>query len=226
MDQGLSPLSGGEKYQVIVHVNANNMGDDIPFADGGSCHIDNGHFESPISKLTMLRLACDASLVTSIEDSEGNVLNVGRKTRTVPPSIRRALNRRDGHCRFPGCCDSRFVDAHHIHHWCDGGETKMDNLVLLCRHHHRLLHQGGFSIENKGANDLVFKNTSGKEIKQALYPQFEKQETTTGTALAIEVENEQLGLEIDSDTAITSWLGGEMDYSMAVEGLLKTGIGL
>ena len=102
----------------------------------------------------------------------------------------------------------------------------MDNLVLLCRHHHRLLHQGSFSIENQGANDLVFTNSSGKEIIQALYPQFEKQESDTGSSLAIEVENEELDLEIDSGTAVTAWLGEEMDYSMAVEGLLITGIGL
>jgi len=202
------------------------MDDDILFADGGSCHIDNGHFESPVSNLTMLRLACDASLVTSMEDSEGTVLNVGRKTRTVPPSIRRALNRRDGHCRFPGCCDSRFIDAHHIEHWFDGGETKMDNLVLLCRHHHRLLHQGGFSIENKGANELVFTNSSGKEIKQAVYPQFDKPDATAGTSLAIEIENEELELEIDSSTGVSGWMGKEMDYPRAVEELLRTGIGL
>ncbi len=67
---------------------------------------------------------------------DGAVLDVGRRTRTVPPSIRRALLARDGTCRFPGCI-SRRCDAHHIEHWLDGGETSLGNLVLLCRRHHR-----------------------------------------------------------------------------------------
>ena len=71
----------------------------------------------------------------------------GRKTRTIPPAIRRALNSRDGGCRFPGCTHQRYVDAHHIEHWADGGETKLSNLVTLCRLHHRLVHEGEILIE-------------------------------------------------------------------------------
>jgi hypothetical protein len=77
----------------------------------------------------------------------GASLHIGRKTRSIPPAIQRALQRRDGGCRFPGCTCTRFVDAHHIHHWADGGETSMENLVLLCRHHHRLVHEGGFRYQ-------------------------------------------------------------------------------
>ena len=82
------------------------------------------------------RLACDASLVS-----------VGRKSRVVPAAMRRALDARDeGRCRFPGCENRRWVDAHHIVHWARGGETKLDNLVLLCSRHHRLVHEGGFGL--------------------------------------------------------------------------------
>jgi hypothetical protein len=87
-------------------------------------------------------------------------LSVGRKTRTVPPAIRRALQRRDGGCRFPGCTATRFVDAHHIHHWADGGETSMNNLVLLCSRHHRLVHEGGFILE-KVEGQFQFTNPKG-----------------------------------------------------------------
>jgi hypothetical protein len=77
---------------------------------------------------TARRLACDASAVALIENDQGEPLNVGRKTRTIPPALRRLLNARGKGCRLPGCTYTRFVDAHHIHHWADGGETKPSNL--------------------------------------------------------------------------------------------------
>ena len=122
--------------------------------------LENGPVLSPA---VVKRLASEASLVTVLEDGKGNVLNVGRKTRTVPPSIRRALLLRDQGCRFPGCCEAKYVDAHHIHHWCDGGETCLDNLVLLCRRHHRLLHElkgkdkGRWSVWVSGNWRVTFK---------------------------------------------------------------------
>jgi HNH endonuclease len=94
---------------------------------------------------TARRLACDCSYVALFERG-GRPLSFGRRTRSIPPAIRRALAARDGRCRFRGCERKRFVDAHHIHHWARGGETALDNLVLLCRHHHRLVHEGGFSV--------------------------------------------------------------------------------
>jgi hypothetical protein len=77
-----------------------------------------------------------------------DVLDVGRSTRTIPPSIRRALEIRDGGCRFPGC-GLRFTEGHHIQHWVEGGETKLANLVLLCRFHHRAVHEGGFGVRRR-----------------------------------------------------------------------------
>jgi hypothetical protein len=97
------------------------------------------------------------------EDETGEPLSVGRKTRAEPPAIRRALQIRDGHCRFPGCTSTR-VDAHHIIHWADGGETSMDNLMLVCRHHHRLLHEGGFSCERLSDGRFVFRDPRGRQL--------------------------------------------------------------
>jgi hypothetical protein len=74
---------------------------------------------------TLCRLTCDASMVRITESESGEPLDVGRKTRIIPPAIRRALNARDSGCCFPGCINKRFVDAHHVEHWVDGGETKL-----------------------------------------------------------------------------------------------------
>ncbi|MDP7455563.1 MAG: DUF222 domain-containing protein [Gammaproteobacteria bacterium] len=201
----LTPLTGGDKYQVMVHLDARCHDE----TETAQYQLDNSCFVAPLATATAQRLACDASLVTVLEDSAGNVLNVGRKTRTVPPAMRRALKLRDQGCRFPGCCESRFIDAHHIQHWCDGGVTSLDNLVLLCRHHHRLLHQEVFSIkslsikspsskdlsgngitsncaatnqkqgEKANSQKLVFINFAGKQIESALFPQFSTEKSNT-----------------------------------------------
>ena len=107
------------------------------------------------------RLACDADTVMIVEDEDGTPLNVGRKTRTVPTAIRRALQARDKGCVFPGCCNTRFVDAHHVKHWSAGGVTSLDNLILLCSRHHRLVHEGGFCIDRDFRDRWIFKRPDG-----------------------------------------------------------------
>ncbi|MFO0748461.1 MAG: HNH endonuclease signature motif containing protein [Myxococcota bacterium] len=77
--------------------------------------------------------------------------------------MRRALHVRDGHCRFPGCSNRRWLDAHHIEHWADGGATSRENLLLLCTAHHRLVHEGGFRVE-RAAGDLVFLRPDGTAL--------------------------------------------------------------
>ena len=94
---------------------------------------------------TSRRLACDATVVTVSRGPDGSVLDVGRKTRTIPWRLRRALEIRDRGCRFPGC-GRRFTDGHHVRHWADGGETSLDNCVLLCGFHHTLLHEGRWTM--------------------------------------------------------------------------------
>ena len=97
---------------------------------------------------TALRISCDAALSVVTLDGAGEPLDAGRSTRTVPPSLRRALAVRDRGCRFPGCDRPvSWTDGHHLRHWARGGETKLRNLVLLCRRHHRLAHEGGWRLE-------------------------------------------------------------------------------
>ena len=120
-----------------------------------------------VSAETSRRLSCDAGVVHWLENKKGEPLSVGRKTRTIPPAIRRALNRRDGGCRFPGCTCSRFVDAHHITHWADGGETSVNNLVLLCRRHHRMVHEEGFGLHSQADGRIYFTDPQGHKLPDA-----------------------------------------------------------
>ncbi len=137
--------NSAERYQIHVALDANTQ------------HIRGG---PGITDKIIERLSCDASVITHHSNADDQPLSVGRKTRTIPPAIRRALEKRDGGCRFPGCTHRRFVDAHHVHHWANGGETRLSNLVLLCTKHHTALHELGFRIEavtpSKGATQFRF----------------------------------------------------------------------
>ncbi len=143
--------SRAERYQVVLHVEGATLrsADQSKGQSAGQSAGEPGRSEledgTRVSAETSRRLACDASVVRLTEAPDGSVLDVGRKTRTIPPALRRALESRDRGCRFPGC-GLRFTDAHHLRHWADGGETKLDNLVLLCRFHHRLVHEEGYSV--------------------------------------------------------------------------------
>ncbi len=100
-----------------------------------------------VSAETARRLACDCGVVQMVEDDAGTTVSVGRKTRSIPASVKRALLRRDTTCRFPGCCNRIYVEGHHIHHWANGGETSLENLIGLCSHHHRFVHEYGYRVE-------------------------------------------------------------------------------
>jgi hypothetical protein len=135
------PLGRADRFQVVVHVDAEAL---KGASDTGIVVLAQSGGGVPAE--TSRRLACDAGVVEMRHDTEGEVLDVGRRRRTVPPAIRRALEYRDQGCRFPGC-GCRYTDAHHITHWANGGETKLDNLVLLCARHHRAVHEEGFRVE-------------------------------------------------------------------------------
>jgi hypothetical protein len=153
---GGAARTGGDRYQVVVHVDSATLRD----ASGERCELEDG---APLAAETARRLACDASLVSVLE-RDGVPLKLGRKTRAIPPAVRRALDARDRGCRFPGCTSRRFVDAHHIEHWAHGGATDLDNLVQLCRHHHRLLHEGRFGISRRPGGGLAFSRRDGRRI--------------------------------------------------------------
>jgi hypothetical protein len=212
-EDGISALKGGERCQVMLHVDVNTLQE---HSDHCNCRLDQDNWLHPD---TAKRLACDASLVTVLEDDKGKVLNIGRRSRIVPPHISRALATRDhNQCRFPGCSCTRYTDAHHIRHWADGGETSLDNLLTLCRFHHRALHQGELTIaRGDDLDDFIFSNMFGNEITPTVRPQFPDQDAANGEILRIE----EFCKDVSAETCITGWRGESMDYDIAVQALLR-----
>ncbi|MEA2386852.1 MAG: hypothetical protein QOJ22_1026 [Thermoleophilaceae bacterium] len=197
-----SPQGGtADRYQVVVHVDAGSLtGSD----DGGRCDVGPG---VPLTDEAARRLTCDSSLVRVIE-RDGQPLSVGRRTRSIPPPLRRALNCRDGGCRFPGCTQTRRVDAHHILHWAHGGRTELDNLVQLCRHHHRLLHEGGFGVRRGAGGRLVFRSPAGRTLPAVPRPK-------RGDHTRLTAHNVRRGVRVSAETCVPrSYTPLNLDYGL------------
>ena len=202
MNNRESSGSTADRYQVVVHVSAGDSADDSHLEDGPR-----------VTAVTSRRIACDCSIVPIKEDENGEPLSIGRRSRTIPPPMRRALRARDKGCRFPGCTNTRFVDGHHIEHWADGGETSLDNLVLLCRHHHHLVHEGGFVCEKSSGGEIRFRDQRRQTLEA--YPRM------PGVAASDDVQawmdREFFEASIDSETCTAKWYAGDrMDWQMAV----------
>ncbi len=255
---GLDPGSSGDRYQVVVHVNgeelraqesatadsrthvpagtsrgrvsAETLGARVSAETRGDRDTDAGETPAfpgvvngawlgtshvPVSAETARRIACDAGRV-SMAHRNGQVLSVGRKTRTIPPPIRRALEFRDRGCRFPGCT-SKHCDAHHIVHWADGGETKLSNLVLLCRRHHRLLHEGGISVKMNEKGAVQFLHPRGRPLEQSPAP------PPVGLHAARDlVEHlENAGILITGKESMPAWDGRPMNLPYVMECLWR-----
>jgi hypothetical protein len=193
-------LPPGERHQVQVQVDAEAL---VEPQGQGDCNIQDG---PAIPPETARRLTCDGSLVALLNDGDGSTLDVGRRTRAIPPAMRRALQRRDGGCRFPGCSASRFVDGHHIRHWADGGETRLDNLVLLCRNHHRLVHEAGFHVSTHDG-DVAFHRPDGAPIPES--------------PAAPPPAQVELPHPIDGRTAVPGWMGEPLDLTWCLTALFQ-----
>jgi hypothetical protein len=198
-----SERSGGERHQVVVHVDE----DALAGREGGGCELAEG---PALAAETVRRLSCDSSVV-EVHERAGKPLSVGRKTRSVPPAMRRALLRRDRGCRFPGCENRRFVDAHHVQHWIRGGETKLDNLLLLCRRHHRLVHEGGYTIERLPRDRFLFRDPRGAPVPDG-------PRSPPGSLEELLARNRGLAIEANYHGD-----GDRMDLDLAVSGLLSVG---
>ncbi|MGH8135023.1 MAG: DUF222 domain-containing protein [Steroidobacteraceae bacterium] len=203
---GPQELSGGDRQQIVVHVDVQSLKHD----HAGRCELEHG---PSLAAETARRLSCDASLIAIIESEQGEPLNVGRKTRTIPPAIRRALNSRDRGCRFPGCGFTRYVDGHHVKHWVHGGETKLSNLVTLCRFHHRQVHEGRVVVQILDDGAFRFIRPNGDAF-DSLLPC-----TTHWTELV--ALNQAARIAITPVTAITGWTGEELDIEPSVNWLLQ-----
>jgi hypothetical protein len=195
---GIQALAGHERCQVVLHLNIDSPNMDYHY----------------ISMANAKRFSSDASLYTVLEDKYGDVLNIGRKTRTISPPLARALHIRDQTCCFPGCCANKYVDFHHVTHWIDGGETNPDNLIKLCRFHHRQLHQGHYSItlqpDDSDKQKWTFKTATGEVIEPS--------------PSLLQGRNKEFleaqWPDINSHTAVSRWHGGPFNYTEALKDLL------
>jgi 5-methylcytosine-specific restriction endonuclease McrA len=206
LKHGPGALSGGERHQIVVHLDAESL----HAREAGRCELDDGP-AIPIE--TVRRLSCDASVVKILENGEGEPLTVGRKTRTIPPALRRALKSRDQGCVFPGCTHKRYVDGHHIHHWAEGGETKLSNLVSLCRRHHRAVHEGGTVIQRLDDGAWRFVKRSG----EALHSCAPGHSRPIGDWMQIQAAHATHSIHIDANTSVTRWRGERMDHVWAID---------
>jgi len=204
---GGPPRPAGERHQVVVHAEAEALAGE---AEEPGARLENG---PAICAESARRIACDASLLPILHGPKGE-LDVGRKSRVIPGAMRRALQERDeGRCRFPGCENASWVDGHHIVHWARGGETKLDNLVLLCGRHHRLVHEGGFGVLRKPDGSLLFRRPDGRVVPSV--PSLAR-----GSVSELREGNRTVGVEVLPGALRPLGRGERYDRGLAVAGLL------
>jgi hypothetical protein len=202
----LDPGAPGERYQVVVHVDAAVLADpDQP----GQSVLEGG---TRVSAETSRRLACDASRVVMRHDEDGRLLEVGARTRTIPPALRRALHHRDQGCRFPGCRLPLGV-GHHVRHWAQGGPTTLSNLALLCHRHHRAVHEDGYQVDRQPDGALSFWRPDGRPLPEVPPPSA----VPADPAQALRARHDAQGLRLHARTACPGWLGEHLDLGWAID---------
>jgi hypothetical protein len=202
----LDPGAPGERYQVVVHVDAETLMD--PFGPGQSV-LEHG---ANVPAGTSQRLACDASRVLMQHDAEGRTVEVGARTRTIPPALRRALLHRDRTCRFPGC-HVRVAEGHHVRHWAQGGPTTLSNLVLLCRRHHRAVHEEGYRLSRAPDGALDFRRPDGQPVPEVP----PASPLPADPVVALHAQHTAIGLGIHPRTSCARWLGERLDVGWAID---------
>jgi hypothetical protein len=206
-------LKGHERCQLVLHVHQ-----DAHHGGVHSRHDLDGRWLLP-----------DASLLVVEQDEVGNVLDIGWRSRIIPPAMSRALAiRDDGCCQFPGCCESRYVEGHHVKHWADGGETKLDNLGTLCRYYYKELHRGQFFLAVKPlsvkqasrfADRLCFSTERSSFLNKPRQVITQNPATFSCACELKQALPRAIYEGIGANTAVTKWLGERMDLGMAVEGV-------
>ncbi len=185
--------------------------------------LDDG---TAIPLATAQRLACDAAVVTIAQDAHGNARTLGRRTRRISSTLRRALRVRDDGCRFPGCTN-RLTDAHHVVAWSRGGATTLANLCSLCRRHHRFVHEHGYRIDASPDGDLRFVRRDGSPAPAAGMERHARRalshDSATGARTTLHEAHAAGGFAtIDARTAFPHWDGTPVDYDLAVQALLRS----
>ena len=192
-------VKSGGSNQVVVHVDVGVLTGESP---DGRCYVEGG---SPLSANAARRLGCDAEVV-AVTERDGLPIDVGRRQRMVTDKQRLALHVRDRFCRFPGCGVPAYrTEAHHHKHWAQGGETNLDNLLLLCRFHHRRHHDGAYRI-CKTAGGLTFEMSDGRPLRPP-----------APDPVALE-KNPSIG----PLTPWSEWGGARMDFDYALSVLVNS----
>ncbi len=193
-----------DRCQVVIHLDR-----DLTSSDGklGAALEDGTH----VSAETLRRVACDGGVVVAAVDEQGAVLDIGRRTRALTAAIRRALWIRDQGCRFPGCSNERFLHGHHIKHWLHGGRTSLDNLVMLCSFHHRLIHEGGFSIRLAASGEVQVHAPGGAPLT--------RNSDAPNDVGGVVWNSDWWDSDVDAHLATPSWDGESVDYEAAVGAL-------
>jgi 5-methylcytosine-specific restriction endonuclease McrA len=202
----LDPGAPGERYEVVVHVDAPALAD--PDQPGHSV-LEGG---ARVSAETSRRLACDASRVVMRHTEDGRVVEIGARTRTIPPALRRALHHRDRGCRFPGC-GLPLGEGHHVRHWADGGPTTLSNLALLCRRHHRAVHEEGYQVDREPDGTLRFRRPDGRLLPEVPPPAA----VPVDPVQALRTQHDALGFRPHARTTCPSWLGERLDVGWAID---------
>ncbi len=139
-------------------------------------------------------------------------MEIGARTRTIPPALRRALHHRDRGCRFPGC-DRPFGQGHHVRHWAQGGPTTLSNLALLCRRHHRAVHEEGYQIEQEPDGALRFRRPDGRPLPEVPPPA----PVPDDPVAALRAWHDAQGLRLHARTSCPGWLGERLDVGWAID---------
>jgi hypothetical protein len=206
LHHGLDPGAPGERYQVVIHVDAEVLADaDQP----GQSVLEDG---ARVPAGTSQRLACDASRVVMRHGPDGRVVEVGARTRTIPPALRRALHHRDQGCRFPGC-GVRVGQGHHIRHWAQGGPTTVSNLALLCRRHHRAVHEEGYHVDRTPDGALHFRRPDGRTLPEVPPPC----DVPADPVRLLRSRHEAEGRVLRATTATPGWFGERLDVGWALD---------
>ena len=201
--------TGGERFQVMVHLDQEVLGPDGAW----SGTLEDG---TRVSAETLRRVACDCGLVAT--GGDGEALNIGRRARSIPPAIRRALMLRDRGCAFPGCTHTAFLHGHHVEHWLHGGETSLDNLVMLCTFHHHLVHEGGWTVTASADGVFAFHSPA-----RTLLVRDPPRELVNDTQDWLRDWGNERNLDLGPGVNVPQWDGKKPDYDSAVGWLLAAG---
>jgi hypothetical protein len=155
-------------YLVVAHVSLAALVEGSDGSDGseseGSELVGELERAGLVSAEVVRRLACDATLVVALDDDVGHTMYEGRARRVPTEAQRREVLRRDRHCRFPGCANVTFTNIHHVLAWKPGGRTDLDNLALLCVHHHHVVHSKGWRVSGDANEELCFVGPQGRAM--------------------------------------------------------------